>query len=160
MQLYNCSHPNRNLELRIGINCGPVVAGVVGTKRFLYDLWGDAVNVASRMESTSLPGRIQITKDVADMVSSELDVEPRGLINIKGKGGIETFFLKGRGEKTHLRPFFRRMSSSTLGTFSSATLTETLEHLKDTQTFLDSKINKIETNLLRQSMTKKADDGK
>ena len=61
------------LELRIGINSGPVVAGVIGRKRFLYDLWGDAVNMASRMESQGTPGRIQITQATHDLIANEFD---------------------------------------------------------------------------------------
>ena len=64
---FNRHNPGHQLNLRIGINEGPVVAGVVGTKRFVYDLWGDAVNLASRMESTGVPGRIQVTKAVGDV---------------------------------------------------------------------------------------------
>ncbi len=66
-------------ELRIGINSGPVVAGVIGRKRFLYDLWGDAVNMASRMESHGTPGRIQITEATYELLKDEFDCEPRGL---------------------------------------------------------------------------------
>jgi len=85
------------LDLRLGINTGPVVAGVVGTKRFLYDIWGDAVNLASRMESTGVPGRIQVTKDVVDLVpAEEFRIQSRGEIQVKGKGVMETFFLVER----------------------------------------------------------------
>ena len=84
------------LELRVGINSGPVVAGVIGRKRFLYDLWGDAVNTASRMESHGTSGRIQITRATKELLEDEFVCEPRGTIPIKGKGEIEVWYLVGR----------------------------------------------------------------
>jgi guanylate cyclase len=84
------------LELRIGINSGPVVAGVIGRKRFLYDLWGDAVNTASRMESHGASGRIQITRATKELLDDEFVYEERGTIVLKGKGEMEAWYLVGR----------------------------------------------------------------
>jgi len=84
------------LELRIGINSGPVVAGVIGRKRFLYDLWGDAVNMASRMESQGTRGQIQVTSDTYELLKDEFELESRGMVAIKGKGDVETWYLVGR----------------------------------------------------------------
>jgi adenylate cyclase len=83
------------LELRIGINSGPVVAGVIGRKRFLYDLWGDAVNLASRMETHGTPGHIQITGATCELLEGEFVCEARGTVSIKGKGDMDTWYLLG-----------------------------------------------------------------
>jgi guanylate cyclase len=83
------------LEVRIGINSGSVVGGVIGTKRFLYDLWGDAVNTASRMESHGTPGEIQIARATYELLGDEFVCTFRGTIPIKGKGLMETWYLVG-----------------------------------------------------------------
>jgi class 3 adenylate cyclase len=85
-----------NLQLRIGINSGPVVAGVIGQSKFIYDLWGDTVNLASRMESTGVPGQIQVTRSVYERLKGKFEFESRGAIQVKGKGQIDSFLLHGR----------------------------------------------------------------
>ena len=84
------------LALRIGLNAGPVVAGVIGTKRFIYDLWGDTVNLASRMESTGVPGEIQVTRSVYERLKDGFDLQSRGVVQVKGRGEIETWLLHGQ----------------------------------------------------------------
>lgn len=84
------------LQVRIGIDTGPVVAGIIGKRKFLYDLWGDVVNTASRMESHGLPGRIHLTDCVRLDLGDHFTFEERGLIQVKGKGDMRTWFLSGR----------------------------------------------------------------
>jgi class 3 adenylate cyclase len=84
------------LELRVGINSGPVVAGVIGTSKFIHDLWGDTVNLASRMESTGVPGQIQVTRSVYEHLKNDFELESRGVLQVKGKGEIECWLLHGR----------------------------------------------------------------
>ncbi len=93
-------HRGTTLNLRIGINRGPVVAGVIGTHKFIYDLWGDTVNIASRMESTGLPGRIQVTEAAYDYLKDRCDFEARGEVAVKGKGMMPVFLLRQAGELT------------------------------------------------------------
>lgn len=82
--------------MRIGIHAGPVVAGIIGTRKFAYDVWGDTVNVASRLETTSLPGRIHVSEPVAAALEGRFALEPRGAVDLKGKGELPTWFLNGR----------------------------------------------------------------
>ncbi|MEG5000042.1 adenylate/guanylate cyclase domain-containing protein [Microcoleus sp. B4-D4] len=83
-------------QIRIGINTGPVVAGVIGTKKFIYDLWGDTVNVASRMECQGLPGYIQVTSAVCEKLKERYVLEERGAIAVKGKGELIVYWLKAK----------------------------------------------------------------
>ncbi len=85
-----------SLQIRIGINTGPVIAGVIGIKKFIYDLWGDAVNVASRMESHGKPGYIQVTDATYHKLQNKYLLEPRGAIEVKGRGEMMTYWLLGR----------------------------------------------------------------
>ena len=99
MLKYTESLPVQNgtlINFRIGIDSGPLVAGVIGKKNFHYDVWGDTVNTASRMESHGLPGKIQVTKDTYRILKDEYIFELRGKLDVKGKGEMETWFLAGR----------------------------------------------------------------
>jgi class 3 adenylate cyclase len=88
-------------QIRIGLNSGPLVAGIIGKQKFAYDIWGDAVNVASRMESSGLPGRIHISESTRAALGSDYECEPRGTIECKGLGQINTYFLLSKND-----PFF------------------------------------------------------
>jgi guanylate cyclase len=93
------SRLNKNLMMRIGINSGPVVAGVIGSTKFSYDLWGDTVNLASRMEQSGIPNGIQVTEATYKLLEDDYDFESRGMIPLKGKGETEAYILKGRKNK-------------------------------------------------------------
>jgi class 3 adenylate cyclase len=82
-----------DLQLRIGLSCGPLIAGVIGSKKFIYDIWGDTVNVASRMESMGVSGRVQVTEAVVQAAGPAFAFEDRGLLEVKGKGEMRAFLL-------------------------------------------------------------------
>jgi class 3 adenylate cyclase len=84
------------VSIRIGIHTGPAVAGVIGIKKFFYDVWGDTVNTASRMESSGAPGRVHISEQTAQLVEGQFLVEERGAVELKGKGCLQTYWLVGR----------------------------------------------------------------
>jgi adenylate cyclase len=84
------------VSFRIGLNTGPTMAAVVGNYRFTYDVWSDAVNTASRMESSGASGRIQVTEEIYRRLCDRYTFEPRGQIEVKGKGLMTTYFLVGR----------------------------------------------------------------
>lgn len=92
------SKHGNSINFRIGINSGPLVGGVIGKMKFQYDIWGDTVNIASRMESHGVSGKIQVTKDTYTLLENEFVFESRGKIDVKGKGEMETWFLVRRRE--------------------------------------------------------------
>jgi class 3 adenylate cyclase len=92
---------DKRVDFRIGINSGPLIAGVIGHRKFQYDLWGDAVNTASRMESSGTPGKIQITRETYELIKDEFVCESRGKVMVKGKGELETWYLS---EAKHPKP--------------------------------------------------------
>jgi adenylate cyclase len=99
LEMKDCARtclPGSALRLRIGISSGPVVAGVIGRRRFLYDLWGNTVNMASRMESHGIADEIQITRPTWELLRDDFVTEPMGLVDVKGKGEVETWRLVGR----------------------------------------------------------------
>jgi adenylate cyclase len=91
---------SQQVSFRIGINSGPVIGGVIGKRKFVYDVWGDAVNVASRMESHGTGGTIQITRATYELIKDEFVCEPRGTVNIKGKGEMDVWLVLSPKEKT------------------------------------------------------------
>ena len=93
MRSYVSSNGGKSINFRIGINSGPVIAGVIGRKKFIYDLWGDAVNTASRMESHGTPGKIQMTESTYELIKDEFICEERGTAMIKGKGEMRLWYL-------------------------------------------------------------------
>ena len=92
-----------NIDVRIGINTGPVVSGVVGTRKFAYDIWGDSVNVASRMESMSEPGKINVSESTYLLIKDTYECEHRGQIHVKNKGMMDMYFVHGLKEKKKLK---------------------------------------------------------
>jgi adenylate cyclase len=86
---------DKQLALRIGIHSGPLVAGIIGKQKFIYDLWGDSVNTASRMESHGMQGTIQITQATYDLIKDEYRCTPLGKIFVKGKGEMEAWSVLG-----------------------------------------------------------------
>ena len=94
---YNIKHKS-NIQFRTGINSGKVVAGVIGKIKYCYDLWGNTVNVASRMESTGIPSKIQVSLSTYELLKDDYEFEERGEINVKGKGKMKTFIFKQRKE--------------------------------------------------------------
>jgi adenylate cyclase len=82
------------IQMRIGIHSGPVVAGVIGKRKFTYDLWGDVVNIASRLESHGSPGRIHVSQETYNLIKDKFEFEPRGEIEVKGRGLLKTYFLE------------------------------------------------------------------
>ena len=94
----NVKATEMNFDVRIGINTGPVVAGVVGAKKFAYDIWGDTVNIASRMESNSEPGKINISENTYALIKDQFDCEYRGELDVKNKGVMKMYFVNGMKE--------------------------------------------------------------
>jgi class 3 adenylate cyclase len=82
-----------SMQIRVGLHIGPGIGGVIGLKKFIYDVWGDTVNTASRLESHGEPGRIQVTAETARRLEHAYRLERRGTVELKGKGPTETFFL-------------------------------------------------------------------
>jgi adenylate cyclase len=111
----------RTVPLRMGMSSGPVVAGIVGTRKFFYDVWGDAVNVAARMETTGSAGKIQVSQDIYERLRDEFVLESRGEIEVKGKGRMQTWFLLARKSLAAVHPLPTQAGELKLPTGSSRT---------------------------------------
>jgi adenylate cyclase len=85
----------QRVSFRIGVNSGSMIAGVIGRRKFVYDVWGDAVNVANRMDSHGLRGAVQITQAIYELIKDEFVCKPRGTVDVKGKGEMEAWLVKG-----------------------------------------------------------------
>jgi class 3 adenylate cyclase len=96
-----CTEYNLPFTVRVGIHAGPVVAGVIGTEKFSYDLWGDTVNIASRMEAQGVDGSIQVTLPIYERLKDRYQLTERGTILVKGKGEMKVFLLTGRKAASH-----------------------------------------------------------
>jgi len=105
----------REVPLRMGLAAGPVVAGVVGARKFFYDVWGDAVNVAARMETTDVEGRIQVPQDVYERLNHKFLLEERGEVDVKGKGLMTTWYLVGRRDEEAVRSSVERRTAAPTG---------------------------------------------
>lgn len=103
MRDFVASHTFRNgqrVSFRIGINSGPVIGGVIGKRKFVYDVWGDVVNVASRMESHGLGNTVQVTQATYELIKDEFICEPRGTVDVKGKGEMEVWLVQSARSPT------------------------------------------------------------
>ncbi|MBP1821364.1 adenylate/guanylate cyclase domain-containing protein [Mycobacterium sp. OAE908] len=105
----------REVPFRIGLAAGPVVAGVVGARKFFYDVWGDAVNVAARMETTDVEGRIQVPQDVYERLNHAFLLEERGEVEVKGKGVMTTWYLVGRRNDEAIKTSVERHAAEPAG---------------------------------------------
>jgi histidine kinase len=95
------NQPPPPLRLRIGVHTGPLVAGVIGKRRILYDVWGDTVNVAARLQETGAPGRVNISQATRDQIGDGFRVQPRGLVPVKGKGALPMYFVESHLVGSH-----------------------------------------------------------
>lgn len=95
--MYPRLDPNFKISSNGRTETGPAVAGIIGERRFLFDLWGDTVNMASRMESNGVPSAIQVTANVFEKMKDQFDFEQRGMVEIKGKGSVEVFLMRKEG---------------------------------------------------------------
>ncbi len=113
-----------SVRLRVGIHVGPVVGGVIGRRRFIFDVWGDTVNIASRMESTSEPGKVQVSEAAMNKIATEHMIEPRGEVEVKGMGLMQTYWLKDRRPPERQRKDSRDVARQSMTAERVATIDE------------------------------------